>query len=146
MKTNDVSGRYPSGVVGFAIEVGRPGISASFEDVEKITIALSDQVEFGSSNPVTALLDVETGRLRDPSVRGERVLSAIIECKVAEKDGVEVLKLLEKISHEIETVFSLCVINRCVDYQIPFKPMMEEAGLVLQINGKVNVGLGRPLV
>ena len=112
----------------------------------QITIALSDQVEFGSSNPVTAILDVETGRLKDPMVRGERVLSAIIECKTAEEHGVEVLKILERVSREIETVFSLCVINRCVDYQIPFRSAMGEAGLVPRINGKVNVGLGRPLI
>ena len=145
MKTNDVSSRFLEGEVGFAIELGRPGLSTSIADAEKIAIALAGKVEFEPLNPVTALLDPETGRLRDSRIRRERVLSAIIECKTTEEKGIEVLKLLKKVSEEIETVFSLCVINRCIDYEIPFKRMMEEAGFVPRINGKTNVGLGRPL-
>lgn len=145
MKTNDVTGRFKEGEVGFAIEMGRPGISTSFADVERIAMALAGRVEFEPLNPVTVLLEVETGRFKDPRVRKERALSAIVECKTTEDKGLEVLNLLREVSEEIDTVFSLCVINRCRGHEIPFKERMEEAGFRPRINGKTNVGFGRPL-
>ena len=145
MKTNDVTDRFLEGEVGFAIEMGRPGISTSFADVEKVAVALAGKVEFEPLNPVTVLLDAKTGRFKDPRVRKERALSAIIECKTTEDKGIKVLNLLKEVSQEIDTVFSLCVINRCRGYKIPFKERMEEAGFRPKINGKTNVGLGRPL-
>lgn len=145
MKTNDVTGRFREGEVGFAIEMGRPSISTSFADVEKVASALAGKVEFEPLNPVTVLLDTETGRFKDPAVREERALSTIIECKTTEERGIEVLNLLKEASEEIDTVFSLCVINRCVDGVPPFKAMMEAAGFAPRLNGKTNVGLGRPL-
>ena len=145
MKTNDVTGRFQVGEVGFAIEMGRPGISTSFADVEKVATALAGIVEFEPLNPVTVLLDTETGRFKDPRVRKERALSAIIECKTTEDRGVDVLNLLKEVSVEIDTVFSLCVINRCVDGVPPFKAVMEAAGFKPRLNGKTNIGLGRPL-
>lgn len=108
-------------------------------------MALAGKVEFESLNPVTVLLDPKTGGLKDPRIRRERVLSAIIECKTTEDRGIEILRLLRKVAKEIDTVFSLCVINRCKEYEIPFKKRIEEAGFTPRINGKTNVGLGRPL-
>jgi len=145
MKTNDVTGRFREGEVGFAVEMGRPGVSTSFADVEKVSVALAGKVEFEPLNPVTVLIDTETGRLRDPGVRGERALSAIIECKTTEDRGIEVLKILRRLAGEVDTVFSLCVINKCRGFEIPFKRAMEENGFTPRINGKTNVGLGRPL-
>lgn len=145
MKTNEVTGRFTIGDVGFAIEMGRPGISTSFKDVEKITSSLAGKVEFEPLNPVTELINVRTGKFKDPTVCEERALSAIIECKTIEENGIEVLKILKERSEEINTVFSLCVINRCKNFEIPFKKMMEKAGFTPRINGKTNVGLGRPL-
>ncbi len=78
-------------------------------------------------------------------VRGERALSAIIECKTTEDRGIEVLNTLKRVAMEIDTVFSLCVINKCRGFEIPFKRAMEENGFTPRINGKTNVGLGRPL-
>ncbi|UCH57364.1 MAG: 4Fe-4S binding protein [Candidatus Bathyarchaeota archaeon] len=145
MKTNDVTGRFRLGEVGFAIEMGRPGISTSMVDVEKVFKALIGEVEFEPLNPVTYLFDLEEGEFRDPRVRGERALSAIIECKTTEENGVRVLNILREVSEEIDTVFTLCVVNRCRDHEIPFKRVMEEEGFTPRINGKTNVGLGRPL-
>ena len=145
MKTNDVTGRFQEGEVGFAIEMGRPGISTSLIDVEKIAMALVGKVDFEALNPVTVLLDKETGRFKDPKVREVRALSAIIECKTTEDKGLEILNILKGVSEEIDTVFSLCVINRCRNHKIPFKTRMEEAGYTPRINGKTNMGLGRPL-
>jgi NAD-dependent dihydropyrimidine dehydrogenase PreA subunit len=145
MKTNDVTGRFKEGEVGFAVEMGRPGVSTSFADVEKVAMALAGRVKFEPLNPVTSLIDPETGKLRDPSVGRERVLSAIIEFKTSEEEGLEILRLLKEVSREVETVFSLCVISRCRDFEIPFRSRMLEAGFQPRINGKTNVGLGRPL-
>ena len=145
MKTNDVTGRFVEGEVGFAVEMGRPGVSTSFADVEKVAKALAGRVEFEPLNPVTGLIDTRTGMLKDPMVRGVRALSAIIECKTTEDRGIEILNILKEVSGEIDTVFSLCVINRCRDYEIPFRRVMEENGFTPRINGKTNVGLGRPL-
>ena len=145
MKTNDVTGRYKVGEVGFALELGRPGVSASFGDVEKISSAISHLVYFEPVSPVTQLIDTETGKLLDEKIRDSRVLSAIIEAKTEEENGVEVIRILERVSGEIDTVFSVCVINRCVNGVSPFKAIMEAEGYVPRINGKTNVGLGRPL-
>ncbi|MBS7651778.1 MAG: 4Fe-4S binding protein [Candidatus Bathyarchaeia archaeon] len=145
MKTNEVTGRFKEGEVGFAVEMGRPGISTSFADVEKVTMALAGRVEFEPLNPVTSLIDPKTGRLKDQEVRGERVLSAIIEFKTSEDRGLEILRILKEVSGGLETVFSLCVISRCRDFEIPFMKRMIEGGFQPRINGKTNVGLGRPL-
>lgn len=145
MKTNDVTGRFRVGEVGFAIEMGRPGISTSFRDVERVASRLAGTVEFEPLNPVTVLLDPATGQFTDPRVREERALSAIIECKTTEDRGLEVLAALKQVAAEIDTVFSLSVINRCQGLQIPFKARLEAAGYTPRINGKTNVGLGRPL-
>lgn len=145
MKTNDVTGRFKEGEIGFAVEMGRPGVSTSFADVEKVSAALAGKVEFEPLNPVTVLIDTETGKMRDPEVRSERALSAIIECKTTEDRGIEVLKILRRVAGEVDTVFSLCVINKCRGFEIPFKRAMEENGFTPRINGKTNIGLGRPL-
>jgi len=146
MKTNDVTGRFKDGEVGIAVEMGRPGIASRFSDLEKVAIALARHgVEFETHNPVTFLLDTKTGRLKDPTIGKERVLSAIIECKTKSEKAVEVLKELQKISKEIDTVFSLCVINKCKEGEVPIIPELEKAGFIPRINGKTNMGLGRPL-
>jgi hypothetical protein len=77
MKTNDVTGRFLEGEVGFGIEMGRPGVSTSFKDVEKVTTVLAGKVVFESKNPVTSLIDVDTGRFKDQRVLEERALSEI---------------------------------------------------------------------
>jgi NAD-dependent dihydropyrimidine dehydrogenase PreA subunit len=145
IKTNDVSNRYPAGIVGFAIEVGRPGGTANFTDVEKITMAVAACADFEPLNPLTSLIDTKSGKLTDPSIQNERFISAIIECKTDENNGLRVLKCLEAVAETIDTVFSVSVINKCVNGEIPFKKTMKEAGFIPAVNGKTNVGLGRPL-
>ncbi len=145
MKTNDVTGRFREGEVGIAVEVGRPGIATRFTEVEKLTEALAGKVEFEPLNPLTQLIDVKTGRFRDPSVLKERVLSAIIECLTTEEEGLRALGILKEKAGEVDTVFTVCVINRCREYSVPFKNRLDEGGFKPRINGKTNVGLGRPL-
>ncbi len=146
MKTNDVSGRFGLGEVGFVIEVGRPGATALLADVETITTALAGCVEFEPLSPITSLLEPQSGRFRDASIRGERVLSAIVECKTGEDRGLEVLSRLREAAGQIETVFSLGIIARCDGFDIPFREKMKAAGYQPRGDGKTNVGLGRPLI
>jgi len=147
MKTNDVTGRYRDGEVGIAAELGRPGVGFRFRDLERVTVALAELgIEFEPENPVTVLLEPETGRIKYREILEERALSAIVEMKVKQEKAIEVLEALKKIAKEIYTVFSVDVICKCMDGSIPIKPMLDEAGFNARINGKTNVGLGRPLI
>jgi hypothetical protein len=145
MKTNDVTGRFREGEVGFAFEFGRPGIGTTFADVEKATMALAWHVEFEPNNPVTLLIDPKTGKLKDDAVRGERVLSAIVECKASQERAVEVIRIMQGVAKEVDTVFSVDAINKCVDGEIPVKRILDKAGINVRINGKTCMGLGRPM-
>jgi NAD-dependent dihydropyrimidine dehydrogenase PreA subunit len=147
MKTNDVTGRYRRGFAGVGIEMGRPGISASFRDLQTVTMALSKVgVEFEQDNPVAAVIvDKKTGKVSD-EVLDERVLSAIIECKVETERLGELLKALREASTRIDTVCSVGLISRLgKDGSMPNVAIAEEAGFTPRPNTKTNVGLGRPL-
>jgi ferredoxin len=151
MKTNDISGRFRLGEVGFTVDVGRPGIGASFADVEKIAMAVGaigdgECVSFVEDNPTTRLMkDGKSGEFRD-DVRGERILSCILEFKIKEEHLMKVIQALRAVAEEVDTVFSVGCISRCrEDGSIPVKALLDEAGVFYRPNGKVNIGLGRPL-
>ena len=146
MKTNDVTGRFKRGWVGLGCELGRPGIGARFRDVAKVAQALAKHgVEFEPRNPVTFLMeDTKTGKLRE-DVLDEKVLSAIIECVFPIEKFKEVITALKGVSKKVDTVFSVECINRAdPDGSYPLKKLLNELGIPYYINGKQNVGLGRP--
>ena len=99
MKTNDVTGRYPVGIAGIAIEMGRPGIGTSFTDIQTISAALAKLgVEFEPNNPLTALMvDTRTGTI-NPEVLNEKVLSAILEFKISNDRLKEMLEAIRAVS------------------------------------------------
>jgi len=147
MKTNDVTGRYRHGEVGFTVDVGRPGVGATFEDVEKISMAVAKVgVEFERMNPVTKLMkDKIEGRVRD-EIKTERILSCVLEFKTEDSKTVCVINALKDVSKLVNTVFSVGCICRCKpDGTIPVKSILDEAGIFYRPNGKINIGLGRPL-
>jgi NAD-dependent dihydropyrimidine dehydrogenase PreA subunit len=147
MKTNDVTGRFRSGDVGFMIDVGRPGIGTRFVDVERIALAVGKLgVEFEPLNPVTFLMaDKSTGKLRG-DVRMERAHSAIIEFKTNINKAPAVMEALEAVSKKINTVFSVGAASRVEsDGSVPLMATLKEMNLRYRPNGKVNLGLGRPL-
>lgn len=147
MKTNDVTGLFPRGVAGLAIEMGRPGIGASLADVQVMTMALAKRgVRFAPQNPVTNLMrDNTTGQL-EPEILNERVLSAIIEFSVGTDQLLEILNTIQEIDASIETVFSLDLISRVSeDGSIPVLSMVKDAGMAVRPNAKINMGLGRSL-
>jgi len=147
MKTNDITGRYGDGEVGIGVEFGRPCVGFHFRDVEKISKAMIKHgVEFELQNPLTMLLDLETGEIKYKEVRDEKAMSAILEFNVKQEQTLEVIKTLQKKAKEIDTVITVDLINKCKDTTIPVLPMLEDAGVDIRINGKTNVGLGRPLI
>ena len=146
MKTNDVTGRFKEGWVGFGVELGRPSVGTSFRDVEKVTQALCEVgVELEKENPATLLVDLDTGLFKDRSILDERALSVIVEFAVPQERLGEILGILDRVSKEIDTVFSLDLISVCREGSIPQRGRLEELGIGIAVNGKTNVGLGRPL-
>ena len=146
MKTNDVTGRYRQGQVGLAMELGRPGISTSLRDVEKVASACArHSVAFEPKNPVTSLMvDTATGQL-NPEVLNERVLSAIIEFEMPLEAAPALLETLKIVAKEIDTVFSLDVIGLVEpDGSIPVYEKLVSLGFRPSPNGKNNMGLGKP--
>jgi NAD-dependent dihydropyrimidine dehydrogenase PreA subunit len=146
MKTNEVTGRFKLGMVGVAIEVGRPVTGARFYDVEKVACAVARLgVEFEKINPTTSLMsDPKTGKFKE-DVLNEKVLSAILELGVRPEQLPELLKILQSVSGELDSVFSLNIATRIApDGSVPTDSAIKDSGHWLAPNGKTNVGLGRP--
>jgi ferredoxin len=147
VKTNDVTGRVKKGRVGMAMEFGRPGIGTDFFDVELMSVALAKLgVNFEPNNPLTFLMeDIRTGKIRD-DVKGERVLSAIVEFETDPSQLSEIVPVVREVAKQIKGVFSWCAISRLEpDKSIPIMEPLRQLGLEPRIAAKVNVGLGRPL-
>ncbi|MCJ7630966.1 4Fe-4S binding protein [Candidatus Bathyarchaeota archaeon] len=147
MKTNDVRGLYGRGKIGMGAEIGRPGISCNFHDVEKVATALAKAgVTFAEGNPVTAnMVDKSTGKI-NPEILDERVMSAIIEGVIPIARLADVIKAAKKVATQIDTVFSLEFIDRPeADRSVPMEKILKEQGVACYPNGKFNLGLGRPL-
>lgn len=147
MKTNEVTGRFKSGRAGVAIELGRPGTGTRFKDVEKVAMAVAPfGVTFEQHNPVSPLMiDNATGKLKD-DVLNEKALSAIVEFDVKLENLEDVLEAIKNVGQEVETVFSIDLATRINPENIsPVEAIAKKVGLEPYINGKTNVGLGRPL-
>ncbi len=144
-KTNDRTNRVKMGQVGFGVELGRPGVSASFLDVEKVTRkAASIGVEFEQLNPIWPLIkDPRTGELKD-EIKGERVLSLVVEFITDLDKTPLVMKALKEVEQEVDTVFTVAVMSRVNDDKsVPVLPMLQGMDFQPRPNAKVNVGLGR---
>ncbi len=149
MKTNDVTGRFKLGEIGFSVDMGRPGVGVDLVDAEKVTMALAKLgVEFEPENPITFLMkDVKTGELKE-EVKGERVHSCIPEFKTKLEKMSEILDTLEEVSQKINSVFSLgCCIKLNPDGSIPefVLQTLKDKNISYYPDAKTNIGLGRPL-
>jgi ferredoxin len=147
MKTNDVTGRFKRGHAGVACELGRPGTGTRFSDVEKVAMAVAKVgVSFEPHNPVDALMaDRATGKIKDEYLN-EKVLSAIVEFDVEIEKLADALTAIKNVAKELDTVFSLDLACRCEpDNSVPVVAIAESVGFRPSVNGKTNVGLGRPL-
>jgi Pyruvate/2-oxoacid:ferredoxin oxidoreductase delta subunit len=147
MKTNEITHRIGKGEVGVAIELGRPLLGSSFRDVERVTRAMAGVgVTFEPHNPLTSLIeDLSTGTLRK-DVLDERVLSTIVEFKIQEERLDDVLPAIRDVAGRIESVFSLGIIAVLPPGgQPPVLERIKKLGFDVRPNGKVNLGLGRPI-
>ncbi len=147
MKTNDVSGRIKRGEVGVAIELGRPGMGTHFSEVEKFTREVVGlKIPLEEANPVTTLVkDREKGTF-SPEILKEKVLSAIVEFKIPLDRVAEILEVLGKVAATLNTVASVSLIGRSErNGMIPLEQFLGRKGISFYPNGKVNIGLGRPL-
>lgn len=147
MKTNEVTGRYRFKQIGIGLEFGRPGVGVRLKETEKAVRRFTEMgITLEEKNPLTQLIeDRKTGRLRS-DVLEEKVLSAIVEFVIPAERLDEVLEAIEEIASETETVFSLDLICRAAENgTIPIIDEATRLKLDLSKNGKVNVGLGRPL-
>jgi NAD-dependent dihydropyrimidine dehydrogenase PreA subunit len=154
MKTNDVTNNIGLGEAGWGIELGRPGVSTEFADVEKVAMALAKHgAQFHHLNPVSMVIDHSTGRftednpwkLAPESIRRVRSLSAIIEFKTPKEKVPEILQTLREVSEEIDTVFCVGLISRWIDGQPELMPLLEGIpDIQVYPNAKNNVGIGRP--
>ena len=147
MKTNEITHRFERGQVGIAIELGRPLAGTSFRDVERVIRAAARLgVEFEERNPLTALIeDRGRGMLRQ-DILDERVLSTIVEFKVPVERLPEVLPALREVAGTLDTVFSLGIISMLPATGVDTLPeRLKDLGFEARPNGKVNLGLGRPI-
>lgn len=147
-KTNDRTGRFKQGQVGVLVELGRPGVTASFADAEKIIQGLiKADIEMEQKSPITALLQDKNQGLFPEELRAERVLSCIVEGKVKIENLEDALKALKEVAKEIDTVFSLGLVARLEDgFTSPIAPIIDKMGLETRPNAKINLGLGKPLI
>ena len=149
MKTNDITGRFKDGDVGLALEFGRPGVGFRFYDLEKASMALSKiGAKFEPLNPVSEFIEPDTGKIKEKyrDILGERALSAIIECIAPKEKLPELYNAAIKVAGEIDCVFTMDIISKMDGDDVILKPILDEAGIKVRINGKTNMGLGRPLI
>lgn len=144
MKTNDVTNNFKRGLIGFSIELGRPGVGACLRELEKVIKKVtSEGVTFARDNPVMPLIaDPKTGSLK-PEILNEKVLSAIAEFTVDEEKAIPFLSELRTfLNKELDTVATLSVIARADEEgRSDFRDKLERAGLETYPNGKVNIGM-----
>jgi len=147
-KTNDRTGRFKRGYVGVLVELGRPGVTASFADAEKVVQSLIGAgVAMEAKSPISALLQDKQKGLFPPELRDERVLSCIVEGIVKIEDLEKALAAVTEASKNIDTVFSLGLVTRLKDgFTSPIEPVLGKLGLQTRPNAKINLGLGRPLI
>jgi NAD-dependent dihydropyrimidine dehydrogenase PreA subunit len=147
MKTNDVTGRVKRGEVGVAVELGRPGVGTRFTEVEKVSREIARLgIPLEEANPVTALIREPEKGTFPPEVLQEKVLSAIVEFKIPFSQVEQVLTLLKKILPGLDTVASLSLIGCSEeDGRLPLEEFLVKNKITFYPNGKVNIGLGRPL-
>jgi len=148
VKSNDVTGRYTRGEIGFGIEMGRPGTGTTFRQVQQVTRALAELgVDFEKQNPLTSLLsDPVRGIVRE-DILDERVLTAIIEFKVPLGRIAEVLEVLKQVGKKLDTVFSLdCISRPDPDGSLPAVSALLQLGYGVSEHVKICTGLGRPKI
>ena len=139
-------GAFQTRLCGRRDRVGQTALGAR-STIEKVARAMAPGVEFEKLNPTTSLMeDKKTGKFKD-EVLNEKVLSAIVEFSIPLEKLSDALYALERVSHDVESVFSVDVCSRCNDDGfIPHEEILSKGNWWHSINVKTNVGLGRPRI
>lgn len=148
MKTNDVTGRFRRGEYGMALEFGRPGAGARMSDIEEVLrVLVTMDVELEKDNAVYPLLaEPLTGSVK-PEFRNEKVLSAILEFKFPEDRLETVVRRLQPVLADLDTVVSWGLVSRFAeDGTLPVRSRLQALGVPVRPNAKINMGMGRPIV
>lgn len=147
-KTNDVTGKFPRGEYGMFLEFGRPITGTRFTEIEKVTTAIRSMgIEILEDNPIYGLFeDPDTGKIKKEFVN-ERILSAIVEIVIKEDQLQDVVNKIFPLFKEINTVVSVGLVSRFDENgKLPVIKILEQTGLEVRPNAKINVGLGRPII
>jgi predicted metal-binding protein len=129
--------------------MGRPGIGVYLKDAEKVAMAIAaagTTLLPADATPITALMtDLKTGKMEKDCLN-YRLLSVIVEGGCPQEKLPDVMKALQKVSKEIDTVFSLGLIVVTDEHgKTDALDCLDDLGIAQPFRGKVNVGLGRPL-
>jgi hypothetical protein len=91
------------------------------------------------------MVDMTSGKIKD-EVKGERVLSAIVEIDAGIEQLKPVLETVKRVTAELNTVCVVDLISRFdPDGSIPVLPVLKELGIEPRPNAKINIGAGKPL-
>lgn len=147
-KTNDVTGKFAKGEYGMLFEFGRPVTGTRFTEVQKITMAVCKMgLEILEDNPIYGLLDDATTGTIKKEFLNEKILSAILEIKFEAKRLDEIVTTIFPLFDELDTVISVGLVSRFSDEgTLPVIGHLENLGIAVRPNAKINVGLGRPIV
>ncbi len=142
-KLNDVVCRIPEGSTAVVVEVGRPGVSTTLADVEKVCMALAAAgVAFDPGSGVTGLMvDPNVGKLQ-PDILDERVMHVMIHYACSNDRLLAGLRALREVSARVNTVFSIGFSNLLDAEGIgPAIAICDAAGFVVKPHAKTNVGM-----
>jgi NAD-dependent dihydropyrimidine dehydrogenase PreA subunit len=146
VKTNDKTGYYQKGEVGFIVEPGRPGISAGMDDVQKVLHAMyAAGYKLTDRSPLKSFVVSDDAGDLNPEILRERVLSCSIEFKGVYSDIPQMAAAVAEASKTVNTVLCVGVISRVENWEIPPVKILNELGYPTEPNAKINIGLGRPL-
>lgn len=147
-KTNDVTGKFARGEYGLLLEFGRPCTGTRFTEVEKVTTAMRKlDIPILEDNPLYGLLEEDgSGRFKKEYVN-EKVLSAILELRIEEKDLEYIITTILKLLEDVNTVVSVGLVTRFGENgTLPVIDKLAAMNIPVRPNAKINVGLGRPLI
>ncbi len=152
---NDVEGLLRRGDVVIQAELGRPHVGTTLGDMEKV---MQDLIPVGldlrqqypvldERSPLSELaIDPARGILR-PDILDERAGWVVLKVKVPEAQASRALRQLQKAASRIDTVFAVDVMCRPYeDGSTIADRIASDIGVTPAPNGKINLGLGRPLI
>jgi hypothetical protein len=141
IKTNDSKNVYGPADLGVVIDIGRPALGARFREVEKIVRKFKAAgYDMAEHNPLASLVVDESGSL-DPEVLNEKVISCVVEYVIPREAAGELMRLVDELNAEVNTVFNVCVALRADEQgDTPLQTLFGTEVFRLP-NGKVNIGL-----